>query len=239
MIMDIIIFEISGKFAHFRKFYTNSSSLSYSVPSRTTVEGIIAAILGLERDTYYEKLSLDNCKIAIEKVNKTRKINQSLNYIKVKSSNDFKKIKNHTQIPIEIIASEKKVKYRIYISHTDEEIMEELEERLKSETPIYPIFLGAANYIAKTQFIDRIKIEEQKSIDFIGIKTIININHIKDLKIDFKKQRLVKEKMPIDFLKGRNPKKAQSFIYDENCNEIFIITEKEYYNYNGKNILFI
>jgi CRISPR-associated protein Cas5h len=80
MIMDIIIFEISGKFAHFRKFYTNSSSLSYSVPSRTTVEGIIAAILGLERDTYYEKLSLDNCKIAIEKVNKTRKINQSLNY---------------------------------------------------------------------------------------------------------------------------------------------------------------
>ncbi|UYP01349.1 CRISPR-associated protein Cas5 [Oceanotoga sp. DSM 15011] len=107
--MDIIIFEISGKFAHFRKFYTNSSSLSYSVPSRTTVEGIIAAILGLERDTYYEKLSLDNCKIAIEKVNKTRKINQSLNYIKIKSSNDFKKIKNHTQIPIEIITSEKKL----------------------------------------------------------------------------------------------------------------------------------
>ena len=44
-----VIFDIEGKFAHFRKIYTNSSSLSYLVPPRTTVQGIIAAMLGYER----------------------------------------------------------------------------------------------------------------------------------------------------------------------------------------------
>lgn len=66
--MKIIIFELWGKFAHFRKFYTNSSSLSYSVPPRTTIEGIIAAILGYERDSYYEKFNPDNLYVAVRKV---------------------------------------------------------------------------------------------------------------------------------------------------------------------------
>ena len=51
--MDLLVFDISGKFAHFRKYYTNSSSLTYLVPPRTSIYGLIAGILGLERDSYY------------------------------------------------------------------------------------------------------------------------------------------------------------------------------------------
>jgi len=238
--MDTIIFDISGKFGHFRKFYTNSSSLSYSVPSRTTVEGIIAGILGIEKDTYYEKFSCEHCNIAIEKINKTRKINQTMNYLKIKSTKDFFEIKTHTQIPLEIIASDgDRIKYRIYVSHDDKEIMRELEEKLRNDIPVYPVFLGTATYIAKTYFIERIDMKEEKSKDFVQIKTIINTGYIKDIKLDLKDHKLVKEKMPVDFSEGRNPKKAESFIYDENCNPLSVITEKEYYIYGDKNILFI
>lgn len=60
---EVIIFDIMGRNAHFRKFYTNSSSLSYLVPPRTVIAGLIAGLLGLpserftndEKETYYEK----------------------------------------------------------------------------------------------------------------------------------------------------------------------------------------
>ncbi len=65
--MKITVFDLYGKFAHFRKFYTNSSSLTYLIPPRTTIEGIIAALLGYERDSYYDVLSVDKLNIAVKK----------------------------------------------------------------------------------------------------------------------------------------------------------------------------
>ena len=59
--MKIIVFDIKGKFAHFRKFYTNSSSLTYGIPPRTAICGILAAILGLERDSIMKSLVLRKC----------------------------------------------------------------------------------------------------------------------------------------------------------------------------------
>ena len=63
--MEIIQFDISGKFAHFRKYYANNTALTYSLPPRTTVMGILAAILGRSRDSYYEEFSSDKILIGI------------------------------------------------------------------------------------------------------------------------------------------------------------------------------
>ena len=54
-ISKILIFDIKGPMAHFRKFYTNSSSLSYLFPPRTVVAGIIAGILGLPSERFEKK----------------------------------------------------------------------------------------------------------------------------------------------------------------------------------------
>ncbi|KPA09783.1 CRISPR-associated protein Cas5 domain protein, partial [Candidatus Magnetomorum sp. HK-1] len=40
-ILKILSFRLNGRFAHFRKFYTNSSSLSYFVPPRTAIIGML------------------------------------------------------------------------------------------------------------------------------------------------------------------------------------------------------
>ena len=47
---EILIFDISSEYGHFRKFNTTTSPLTYSIPTRTAVVGIIGAILGLERE---------------------------------------------------------------------------------------------------------------------------------------------------------------------------------------------
>ncbi len=52
------------------------------MPPRTTIEGMVAALLGLERDSYYELLSSEKLHIAVRKIGKSKKIMQSLNYIR-------------------------------------------------------------------------------------------------------------------------------------------------------------
>ena len=63
--MKLLIFDIIGKFAHFRKYYSNSSALSFGAPPRTTICGMVAAILGMEKDSYYSIMNLEKCKIAV------------------------------------------------------------------------------------------------------------------------------------------------------------------------------
>jgi len=35
--MEILSFDIVGKFAHFKKYYANNTALSFSIPPRTTI----------------------------------------------------------------------------------------------------------------------------------------------------------------------------------------------------------
>ena len=61
----ILEMELSGQLAHFRKFYTNASSLTYSIPPRTGICGLIASILKLPRDSYYDTLNSANLGVAV------------------------------------------------------------------------------------------------------------------------------------------------------------------------------
>jgi CRISPR-associated protein Cas5h len=65
----LLIFEIGGKFAQFKKFYTNSSSLTYPIPPRTVLMGMVASILEENRDEYYNWLSPSNSKFGIKIIN--------------------------------------------------------------------------------------------------------------------------------------------------------------------------
>lgn len=238
--MDTIIFEISGKFAHFRRFYTNSSSLTYGVPTRTNIVGLVAAILGYNRDSYYENFTRDKLRVAIEKRNKTRKIIQTMNYMRVERDNEFNRLKKHTQVPLEILTAKSEVIYRIYVNHKDSKIMDNLEERILNNQPAYPIYLGIAPFLAKIKYVNRTNLEEFSSKDFQKVQTIVNKNYIEDIKVsETDSYVLVKEKMPVEFQNNRIPKMAEFFIYDENCQPLCIRTNEKLYTDGSNNTLFI
>ncbi|MDW8022877.1 MAG: CRISPR-associated protein Cas5, partial [Nitrososphaerota archaeon] len=46
--MKLVVFDAKCFFAHFRKHFSTTSSLSYSFPPRTTIAGMMAAILGYD-----------------------------------------------------------------------------------------------------------------------------------------------------------------------------------------------
>src|SRR5215208_5742308 len=46
-----VVFEYAGRFGHFLRAVASVSALSYPVPPRTALLGMIGAVLGLEKDT--------------------------------------------------------------------------------------------------------------------------------------------------------------------------------------------
>lgn len=248
MIREVLIFDIKGYAAHFRKFYTNSSSLSYSVPPRTTVSGIIATILGLKRNEYYDQFNVENADIAVRKNNRTRKILQGLNYMKITSKKHFEFPANHTQIPFEIIlAEEGLVSYRIYFTSHNESLMDSLEKRLEEKKYYYSPSLGAIPFNSSIDYIGKVK-GEIKRDEKVFISSVIALSKVKHrgleiMDIDEKQVLLVKERMTRDFKSNREIKSVESYIYDENTNGLPVRLNQDYIklSYDGleENIIFM
>lgn len=238
--LELLIFDIEGKMAHFRKVYSNSSSLSYIVPPRTTIIGIIAAVLGKERDTYYKEFNKNNCDIALRINKKNEKIIQSVNYLRITSSNHFRRYEEHTQVPFEILVSEDKVSFRIYFHHKNPDIMKELLRRIKERRYVYPPYMGSAAFnctLELVDYVDKDKVKERREKD-IEINSIIPFHAIGKVFLDEAKDkiRLCKENMVSDFNENREGTEIYSYIIEENGYPIKIKSEKTVYKIEYKNI---
>jgi len=220
-----VVFDIEGKYAHFRKIYTNSSSLSYTVPPRTTIQGIIAAILGYERDSYYSCMD-SSLYISVRKNSSTYKMTQTLNYIRAESASDFTKPKNHTQIPFEVITSKQNVSYRIYVGGDEFSDMHTLIERLKSERYVFPPTLGTAFFLADITFVSEVQFEKCESYTFIPISSVVKAKAVEDIKLE--EMSLLKEKMPRAFGENRILKLMESYFIEDNCGNITVKLKKEF-----------
>jgi len=248
--LEIIIFDLVGKMAHFRKYYTNSSSLTYYFPPRTTIIGLIAGIIGYKRDTYYKDFSFEKAKVAISIKSKFKKIIETLNYIWAEKPTELNlSKKQHTQIPLEILVSlnlNDSIRYRIYFYHTDEKIFKDVIDRIISNKIIYPPYLGISEFIAKIDFVDIVKpqIEKSKKVIF---NSVINLDYLKKGKLIHKDGSIyIKERMPFDFNEERNLKEApKDFIVDikNGTIEVELEEELEYFSIDYKlgreNILFM
>ena len=129
--MNLIVFDVWGDYAYFRRGYTTTSTLTYPFPSLTTIAGFIAGILGYPRNSYYDLFQKENSKIGLKIINPIKKTRINLNYINTKNKMLLSEIKGNgkrTQVPAEFL---KNVKYRIYLSLDDEEIMNKLYNKLK------------------------------------------------------------------------------------------------------------
>lgn len=239
----LLIFDIKGPAAHFRKFYTNSSSLSYTFPPRTAITGLVAGILGRERDSYYEELDSERCRVAISVRTPVRKIMQTVNYVRTKSPGELNLSAGHTQIPLEIVLplkNSERINYRIYFYHSDE-VMHELKKILESDKFVYPPYLGISEFIAELNFIDFIENKQISRLEDstvpVEIATVINVEQISKGGLVFepdsgKTLQYVKERMPLEFNLERKLKKASSFIYEKNQNKAKLKVKGYYYRIN-------
>lgn len=232
----LLIFDLKGNMAHFRKFYTNSSSLSYSFPPRTTITGLIAGMLGRARDSYYEEFDTNNCKVAISIKNPIRKLMQTVNYIWTKDGYATakgvikrfieKQINKKYPTPIELVVPSKftdEIRYRVYFYHRNTTVMDALYLMLEKEKTIYPMFLGLSEFLAKAEFVADVSLQEIKVYETektVDIVSVCNTEYIAELESDTQDTagafQYIDERMPLEFAMGREIKRTANFIHEKN-----------------------
>lgn len=210
--MEILSLDIEGKFAHFRKFHGNNTAMSYSIPPRTTIIGMLAAILGESKDSYYESFRNKDLKIGIRVLSDLKKTFHRLNYLKITGSNDFSGKNGRIQTPFEVITAHDlksgMVKYRFYISPGENsEVYERLKKALTDGDRQFNLSLGIAGFSA---FISKVGIQAATKLTgdsgWLLIHSACNSDDVSEIDFpkdaEFRFNHIEEELLPADFIGG-------------------------------------
>lgn len=157
-------FTVRGPWAHFRRIDTTTEKLTYRVIPRTTVAGLVAAILGQPRDSYYGTFAADASAIAISPQSAlgTMAIPQLTLPTKEGDIQTADGVSGKTVVDPGRIATERKRRtfeyivdpvYRIDLILDDDSTFEALEEMLQSGRSTYTPYLGKSECLARIEDI--------------------------------------------------------------------------------------
>ncbi len=179
----LLVFDIWGEYAHFRKPYTTTSPLTYSIPSRTALTGIIGAILGIEKGRNNIELNYENCNLSLRVLNPIKKVIINQNLINTKIAEMMSRIKpkgGRTQIRFETL---KDVKYRIYVEIFDIEKYKKLKELLENHKSIFSPCLGITEHLANFSFIG--EYEYFKENGEVSVDSVVSLEHVTKGNVEF------------------------------------------------------
>jgi CRISPR-associated protein Cas5h len=156
---NVLVFDVGGEYGHFRKFNTTTSPLTYSIPPRTALIGMIGAILGIERETgvgKYEEgqkpladmLAPDVADLAVQVINPTKKVTMAFNLLNTKTS--FFNIDNRTQIEFELL---KNPRFRVFLRWKNRDLFQQLENMLVSRHSHFTTCLGLSQFTADIAYV--------------------------------------------------------------------------------------
>ena len=236
--MKVLVFDVWGEYAHFRKYYTTTSPLTFSVPPRTAICGLLAAISGLEKDEYLKHFTKDKANIAVKIVTPIKKVRLSENLIDTKNAPMMSKIKNRTQIRFELL---KDAKFRVYLNHKENELFNKLADYIANHKCVYTPCLGLSEHIANFGFIGEfdceLKSETEKSVQ---IDSVIPIRQGSNLKIDFQDGgEYFHETLPIEMEEDRTLREYCKVAFERNGAPISAKLDQYWLLENGERIVFL
>jgi len=223
---EILIFDISSEYGHFRKFNTTTSPLTYSIPTRSAITGLIGAILGIEREIGANKfrdgvtplaelLSRKNASIAIQLLKPVKKVNVGFNLVSTKNFRDYFNINDkdnkgsikdayrRTQIEFELL---KNPSFRIFITWENQDLFQKLIENVKNNKTHFTPYLGLSQFTAQLEFVDVCQIESSETDAYENVVTAINLSQIKGDKpilFDYESAKYTSDTMPVEMRSDR------------------------------------
>ena len=164
--IPIVAFRYSGRYGHFRKPYSNVSSLTYPFPPRTALAGLLGAVLGITKEKVADTFNEDKMKIAVSIEREIKTITHVTNLRQDSSGQVSYSIKipkkdwkpkqltnipdsnKPAQIPMELLRNPS---FLIYVSLSER--MDELKSRLENKRYVYTPCMGLSEFLAGLQYI--------------------------------------------------------------------------------------
>lgn len=220
--MKAIVFTIKGDFARFRLPYTTTSALTYSLIHPIAVKGIIGAIMGIDYNELYNYTK--DMKVAIQVLNPIKKDTQSFNLVPQTGSNGAANFQSR----IEFLRD---VKYRIFISTSDEEL-EKIKDTMKNGNFQFTPYLGASEHVAKIDFEKICTCEETRNIKLVH--TVIPKDSLKKIGLA---DEIHLDRIPVENFATREYKKYEKIVFS--INKELESNGLNLYNIGGFNVYFL
>lgn len=164
-------FDVAADFAHFRKVGNNSAKPTYRIPPRTTVAGLLAGILGMPRDSYYDLFEPSSSAVAVVPKEMPHTYTMGITTVNTKADDaiQYRPSDRHWSKAAEVLTPESYIEYdrqrdtyemlvdpvyRIYVGLEDDDIHEELYQRLKESRYHYSPSLGLSECIAEINNVE-------------------------------------------------------------------------------------
>lgn len=227
----VIVFDVWGDYAHFRKNYSTSSPLTYSFPPRTALSGLIGAIAGLDKADYFKQFFRDGAKIGCKIMKPVKKVRIGENLIDTKSAVKMHLIKNRTQIRFEFV---KDPKYRIYFSHSDEQFYKKLKDLLSSHQSVYTPCLGLSQLICNFEFVGEFELKASGE-DVQIIDSVVPGKFIQEPEFEEGKEYF-SEVMPCEMGEAREVTDYQEILFERNGKSIKAKAKELWELKNGERI---
>jgi CRISPR-associated protein Cas5h len=209
----VLVFDIEAEYGHFRKFNTTTSPLTYSIPTRVALTGMLGGIMGIERESApgifppgvtptQEVFAKPHCSIGIQVRRPIQRTVIGFNLLETKKS--FFEITNRIQIPFELL---KYPSYRIFFQHEDKDIQAELSRRIQARQFHFTPYFGLSQFAADVSFVAEAVGREEvvEGEEFQPIHSVVNLNGItaaRPIQFDYDSHFLT-ETMPISMDRER------------------------------------
>lgn len=176
-------FEIRGPWAHFRRIEGNIVKQTYHLPPRTTIAGLLAAVLGIERDGYYDLFGPDVSGIAVEPRAELRTVNLPMNTLST-ASGDITTVPTRGKLRIKLPNPSKprqqhnyemlvEPAYRIDVWLENPERYAELRNTLDEGRSHYVPSLGLSECLATIEHLGEFDIETGPESDGIAVDSAV------------------------------------------------------------------
>ena len=143
-----LVFDVRGEWAHFRRYYTTTSPLTFPAPPRTTIIGLLGAILGIDKDQNPESFAPDKCHVAICILNPIQTFRLKENWRQGASGPEAFAT---ARVPIELVRNPG---YRIFVQHSDTNLLHNLRMHVENAESHYTPCLGITECLAEIFFVD-------------------------------------------------------------------------------------
>jgi CRISPR-associated protein Cas5h len=174
---------VRGPWGHFRRVEGNVVKQTYRIIPRTTVTGLLAAVLGIERDGYYSLFGPGVSAIAIEPTRKLRTVNMPMNTLSTADS-DLQSLNGHGKISIKLpdpttLRQQHNYEvlvepaYRLDVALADEKRYRELREQLAAGRSHYVPSLGLSEYLADIEYHGEFEISPGPDDDTVTVDSAI------------------------------------------------------------------
>jgi CRISPR-associated protein Cas5h len=153
---------VRGPWGHFRRVEGNVVKQTYRIIPRTTVAGMLAAVLGIGRDEYYELFGPDRSAVAIQPEQELRTLNMPMNTLST-AAGDLRSLNPRGKISVKFPDSTKlrqqhnyevlvEPAYRVDVALADDRWYDRLRQMLAAGKSHYVPSLGLSEHLAEIEY---------------------------------------------------------------------------------------